>query len=144
MGKVGIIIKAASGVVAATATLLTLLKDNPQLSDGLNSTVDKVRTATNSSNPKMRFDGRINAIEACADAVSENFPDLGEPEKWHRKASALRMRGELAWSANRGKDRKKAMTALNEEVATVLRDVNERLADLTSTDTDAPMIDPVA
>ena len=96
MGKVGIIIKAASGVVAATATLLTLLKDNPQLSDTLNSTVEKVKAATNSSNPKLRFDGRITAIEACADAVAENFPDLTEPERWRRKASALRMRGELA------------------------------------------------
>lgn len=143
MGKVGIIIKAASGVVAATATLLTLLKDNPQLSDTLNSTVEKVKAATNSSNPKLRFDGRITAIEACADAVAENFPDLTEPERWRRKASALRMRGELAWSANRGKVRKKAMTALNEEVAAVLRDVNERLADLTASDTDTPMIDPV-
>lgn len=143
MGKVGIIIKAASGVVAATATLLTLLKDNPQLSEGLSSTVDKVKTATNSGNPKLRFDGRITAIEACADAVSENFPDLTEPQQWRRKASALRMRGELAWSANRGKDRKKAMKALNEEVATVLTTVNERLAELTSSDVEAAMIDPV-
>ncbi len=144
MGKVGVFVKAAGGVIAATATLLALLKDNPQLTEGLTSTVDKVKSATNSSNPKLRFDGRIKAIETCADAVSENFPDLTEPEQWRRKASALRMRGELAWSANTGKARKQAMTGINEEVASVLQDVNARLAELTTPATEQPVIDPLA
>lgn len=131
MANVGMIIKAAGGVVAVTATLVSLLKDNPQLSDGLNSTIDKIKTATNSENPKLRFDGRIRAIEACADAVAESFPGLTEPEEWRRKASTLRMRGELAWNANEGKPRKKAMLALNAETATVLEAVNARLMELT-------------
>lgn len=141
MGKVGVIIKAATGVVAATATLVTLLKDNPQLTEGVSSTVDKLKSATNSKNPKLRFDGRIKAIETCAEAVEENFPDLTEPEQWRRKAAALRMRGELAWSANSGKDRKKAMLSINEEVAVVLHEVNARLAELTAPSTEQPVID---
>ena len=134
MGKVGIIIKATTGIVAATATLIGVLKENPQLSEGMNSTIDKIKSATNSENPKIRFDGRIKTIEVCADAVAENFPELPEPEQWRRRAAALRMRGELAWNANRGKTRKQAMTALNEETAAVLEAVNARLVDLTSTD----------
>ncbi len=141
MVKVGVIIKAATGVVAATATLVTLLKDNPQLTDGVSSTVDKIKSATNSENPKRRFDGRIQAIDTCADAVSSNFPDLTEPAEWRRKASALRVRGELAWNGNEGRARKKAMTALNDETASVLQDVNARLAELTTPTAEAPVID---
>lgn len=141
MSKVGVIVKAAGGVVAVTATLLSLLKENPQLSDGVNSTLGKIKSATNSDNPKLRFDGRIAAIEACADAVAENFPELPEPDQWRRKASALRMRGELAWNANEGKDRKKAMSALNEETAAVLESVNARLTDLTAATDEQPVID---
>ncbi|WP_147453997.1 hypothetical protein [Tessaracoccus antarcticus] len=143
MGKVGTIVKAAGGIVAATATLLTVLKDNPQLSDGLNSTIDKIKSATNSDNPKLRFDGRIKAIETCADAVAENFPELTEPDEWRRKATALRVRGELAWNANEGKTRKKAMAALNAETATVLEEVNRRLTELTEQTGKAPSIDPL-
>lgn len=142
MSKVGTIVKAAGGVVAVTATVLSVLKENPQLSQGLNSTIDKIKSATNSDNPKLRFDGRIAAIETCADAVAENFPELPEPEQWRRKASALRMRGELAWNANQGKTRKKAMSALNEETAGVLEAVNARLIDLTTTTTEHPGIKP--
>ncbi|MEO7586953.1 MAG: hypothetical protein ABIS84_02890 [Arachnia sp.] len=142
MGKAGVIIKAAGGIVAGTATLLALLKDNPQLSEGLNSTIDKIKSATNSDNPKLRFDGRIKAIETCADAVAENFPELTEPEEWRRKATALRVRGELAWNANDGRARKKAMIALNAETATILEDVNRRLTELTEHTGHTPSIDP--
>ena len=45
----------------------------------------------------------------------------------------LRMRGELAWNANIGKARRKAMKALNTETAEVLAQVNERLAALQTT-----------
>ena len=144
MVNAGTILKAAGGVVAATATLITLLKDNPQLSDGLNSTIDKIKSATNSENPKLRFDGRIKAIETCADAVEESFPELTEPADWRRKASALRMRGELAWNANEGKHRKKAMTALNAETATVLEAVNARLVELTTQTGQPKAINPTA
>ncbi len=141
MGKVGVIIKAATGIVAATATLITVLKENPQFSDGMNSTIDKIKSATNSENPKIRFDGRIRAIETCADAVAENFPGLSEPDEWRRKAAALRMRAELAWNANEGKPRKKAMTALNAETATVLEAVNSRLTALSEQTDEPPVID---
>lgn len=139
MVKVGVIIKAATGIVAATATLVGLLKDNPQLTEGFSSTVDKIKAATNSDNPKLRFDGRIQAIETCADAVSANFPDLTEPAEWRRRASTLRLRGELAWNTNRGAARKKAMAALNAETASVLEDVNARLAQLTTPATEPPV-----
>ena len=142
MGKVGIIIKATTGIVAATATLIGVLKENPQLSEGMNSTIDKIKSATNSENPKIRFDGRIKAIEVCADAVAENFPELAEPEQWRRRAATLRMRGELAWNANAGKTRKKAMVALNAETAAVLEDVNRRLGVLTEKGEDPPVIEP--
>lgn len=142
MNKVGVIVKTAGSVVAVTATLLGVLKENPQLSKGLNSTIDKIKAATNSENPKLRFDGRIAAIEACADAVAENFPELAEPDQWRRKASALRMRGELAWNANSGKERKKAIAALNEETAAVLEMVNKRLTHLTEDVDRHTVIDP--
>ena len=141
MGKVGVIIKAASGVVAASATLLNLLKDNPQLTDGVNSTVDKLKAATNSENPRLRFEGRLKAIETCADAVDENFPELSEPAQWRRRAATLRVRGELAWNANEGKARKKAMAALNAETAAILEEVNEHLAALTTATSDQPVLD---
>ncbi len=141
MGKVGVIVKAATGIVAATTTVVTLLKDNPQLTEGFSSTVDKIKSATNSDNPKLRFDGRIQAIDTCADAVAANFPELTEPAEWRRKASTLRVRGELAWNANQGKARKKAMAELNAETAVVLEEVNARLAQLTTTDTEPPVID---
>ena len=144
MGKVGVIIKAAGGIVAATATLISVMKENPQLSEGLNSTIDKIKSATNSENPKIRFDGRIKAIETCADAVAENFPDLAEPSDWRRKAAALRMRGELAWNANEGKRRKKAMLSLNAETASVLEEVNARLTALTEESQEPPVITPSA
>lgn len=142
MGKTGTIVKAAGGIIAATATLLSVLKENPQLSEGLNSTIDKIKSATNSDNPKLRFDGRIAAIETCADAVADNFPELTEPAEWRRKASALRMRGELAWNTNRGKARKKAMSALNAETAEVLETVNARLLDLTHPEAEHTVINP--
>ena len=136
--------KAAGGIVAATATLISVMKENPQLSEGLNSTIDKIKSATNSENPKIRFDGRIKAIETCADAVAENFPDLAEPSDWRRKAAALRMRGELAWNANEGKRRKKAMLSLNAETASVLEEVNARLTALTEESQEPPVITPSA
>ncbi len=142
MVKVGVIIKAATGIVAATATLVSLLKDNPQLTTGFSSTVEKIKSSTNSDNPKIRFDGRIQAIDTCADAVAANFPELTEPAEWRRKASTLRVRGELAWNANQGKARKKAMAELNAETAVVLEQVNARLAQLTTPATEVPVVDP--
>ncbi len=141
MGKVGVVIKAATGVVAATTTLVTLLKDNPQLTEGVSATVDKLKAATSSNNPKVRFDGRIQAIETCADAVSENFPELSEPAEWRRKASALRVRGELVWNSQQGRERKKAMAELNEETASLLHNVNARLSQLSTSTTGSPVID---
>lgn len=132
MANAGVILKAAGGVVATTVTILSALRENPQLADGLNKTIDKIKSATNSQNPKLRFEGKVKAIEACADAVDETFPGAPEPEIWRRKAKALQVRGELAWSANHGKARRKAMHALNEETASLLQGVNERLVAMTN------------
>lgn len=131
MANVSTILKAAGAVVATTVTILGALRDSPQLSDGFNATIDKIKSATNSENPKIRFDGKLTAIEACADAVEDNFPDAAEPELWRALTKTLRMRGELAWSANEGGARKKAMKALTVEATEVLSQVNEHLVSLT-------------
>lgn len=131
MANASTIIKAAGAVVATTVTILGALRDNPQLSEGFNATLNKIKSATNSENPKIRFDGKLTAIEACADAVEENFPDAVEPELWRALTKTLRMRGELAWSANEGGARKKAMKALTAEATEVLQQVNDHLVTLT-------------
>ncbi|MCC2594060.1 hypothetical protein LKO27_11650 [Tessaracoccus sp. OS52] len=132
MASASTIIKAATGVIATTVTILGALRENPQLADGLNKTIEKLKAATNSENPKIRFDGKLAAIEACADAVEENFPHATEPPTWRAQAKALRMRGELAWSANEGAARKKAMRALTAEATGLLEKVNDRLVNLTT------------
>lgn len=139
MANASTIIKAAGAVIATTVTVLGALRDNPQLSDGFNATINKIRNATNSENPKIRFDGKLTAIEACADAVQDNFPEAVEPELWRALTKTLRMRGELAWSANEGGARKKAMKVLTTEATEVLQQVNEHLVSLTKppTRTDA-------
>lgn len=130
MSKIRLFITTASGVIAATATLLGALRENPQLAEAVDGAVDKLKRATNSDNPKLRFEAKLNAIEVAALAVEETFPSAGEPAGWRRQAQALRMRGELAWSANTGQARRKAMKSLNAETAEVLAQVNERLAAL--------------
>lgn len=144
MANAGTILKAAGGVVATTLTILSALKENPQLADGVNKTFDKIKSATNSQNPKLRFDGKIKAIEACADAVDEAFPGSPEPENWRRKAKALQMRGELAWTANHGKAKKKAMQALNAETADLLESVNQRLVAMTGDEHSATELPPAS
>lgn len=132
MSKLGIFVKTAGGVIATSVALLTALRENPQIGEGIDAAIDKLKSATNSENPKLRFDAKIGAIEAAATAVEETFPDATEPEGWRRQAKALRMRGELAWNANRGKTRRKAMKALNTETGEVLAGVNSRLIELQS------------
>ena len=130
MSKLGIFVKAAGGVIATTITLLSALRENPQTADGIDRAVNKLKSATNSENPKLRFDAKISAIEVAADAVEETFPHAVEPEGWRRQAKALRTRGELAWNANTGKARRRAMKAVNAETAELLAVINGRLADL--------------
>lgn len=130
MSKTGVILKAAGGAIATTLTILSALRENPQISEGINSAIDKIRAATNSENPKLRFDAKLKAVEACADAVEENFPDAAEPPLWRVTTKALRMRGELAWSANHGRARTRAIKALTAEATEVLQTVNARLLDL--------------
>lgn len=130
MSKFGIIVKTATGVIATTATLLTALRENPQIAKGIDDAVGKLKASANSENPKLRFDAKLGAINVAADAVEAEFPGAREPEGWRRQAQALRVRGELAWSANTGKDRRKAMKALNAETAELLSAINERLATL--------------
>ena len=130
MSKFGVIVKTAGGLIATTATLLTALRENPQISKGLDDAFGKLKSSANSENPKLRFDAKLAAINVAADAVDETFPGAKEPEGWRRQAQALRVRGELAWSANTGKARRKAMKALNAETAELLASINERLASL--------------
>ncbi|MFT3888043.1 MAG: hypothetical protein QM713_07780 [Arachnia sp.] len=130
MSKVGVYIKAASGVIATSVALLTALRENPQIGEGINSAIDKLKQATNSQNPKLRFDAKLAAIDAAADAVEQSFPEAREPAGWRRQAQALRVRGELAWHSNRGGARRKAMKALNAETSEVLAEVNARLIEL--------------
>ena len=130
MSKISVFIKTATGVIATSIALLTALRENPQISETIDSAVEKLKTSTNSDNPRLRFDAKISAIEAVADAVDETFPTATEPEGWRRQAKALRMRGALAWDSNSGKARRKAMKHLNQETAEVLAGVNARLVEL--------------
>lgn len=127
MSKFSIFIKTAGGVIATSLALLTALRENPQIAEGVDSAIDKLKSATNSQNPKLRFDAKISAIEAAADAVENTFTDASEPAGWRRQAKGLRMRGELAWNASNGRTRRRAMKALNTETAEVLSGVNTRL-----------------
>ncbi len=130
MSKFGVFVKAASGVIATSVALLTLLRENPQIGQGIDAAIEKLKTATNSDNPKLRFDAKIAAIEAAADAVELHFPTSAEPTRWRRQVQGLRMRGELAWNSNTGRAQRRAMKALNAETAEVLSTVNARLLDL--------------
>ena len=130
MSKLGILVKTAGGVIATTATLLTALRENPQIARSIDDAVGKLKASANSENPKLRFDAKLNAINVAADAVDETFPGSPEPEGWRRQAQSLRVRGELAWSANTGKHRRTAMKALNAETAELLQQINERLASM--------------
>lgn len=130
MGKVGVFIKTASTILATSVALLTAMRENPQIAEGIDSAIDKLKKATNSQNPKLRFDAKLAAIVAAADAVEQTFPSASEPAGWRRQAQALRVRGELAWHSNTGGHRRKAMKALNAETAEVLSQVNARLIDL--------------
>ena len=133
MSKIRVLVTTASGVIAATATLLGALRENPQIAEAVDGAVDRIKKSMNSENPKLRFEAKLHAIDVAADAVEETFPQAVEPNGWRRQAQALRMRGELAWNANIGKARRKAMKALNTETAEVLAQVNERLAALQTT-----------
>ena len=130
MGKVGVFIKTASTILATSAALLTAMRENPQIAEGIDSAIDKLKKATNSQNPKLRFDAKLAAIVAAAGAVEQTFPSAAEPAGGRRQAQALRVRGELAWHSNTGGHRRKAMKALNAETAEVLSQVNARLIDL--------------
>ena len=127
MGKVGVFIKTASTILATSVALLTAMRENPQIAEGIDSAIEKLKKATNSQNPKLRFDAKLAAIVAAADAVEQSFPGAAEPSGWRRQAQALRVRGELAWHSNTGGHRRKAMKALNAETAEVLSQVNSRL-----------------
>lgn len=132
MSKFTTIVKATGGVIATTAALLAALRENPQIGESIDSALGKLKEAANSENRKLRFDAKLTAIDAAAEAVEVTFAPGAEPEGWRRQAKALRMRGELAWNTNRGKARRKAMKALNAETSEVLASVNSRLIELQS------------
>lgn len=130
MPSASTIIKAATSVLAASAALIGAFKDNPQLAGGAKTALDAIRRARDSNNPKLRFEAKLAAIEACADAVELQFPGAAEVASWRQTAAALRMRGELAWETQ-GRRRRATMKALNRETADLLARINERLAQLT-------------
>ena len=82
MGKVGVFIKTASTILATSVALLTAMRENPQIAEGIDSAIDKLKKATNSQNPKLRFDAKLAAIVAAADAVEQTFPSAAEPAGW--------------------------------------------------------------
>lgn len=133
MGKASTIIKTTSAVVATTVTLLTALREHPQITQGVDTALAKLKSATRGDHPKTRYDDKLAAIEACALAVEENFSETPEPAVWRVQVKALRIRGELAWSANSGSARRKAMKALTAEATELLAKVNERLLALSGT-----------
>lgn len=130
MANVRVILKTAGSVLAATVTVLTALKENPQLSEGVSKALEKIKAAMSSRNPRVRFDAKITAIQACADAVEEEFQRTEEAAEWRRAAAALRMRGDLAWDARSGKARRLAMKAANAETEALLEKMNTRLVEL--------------
>lgn len=130
MASASTIIKAATSVLAASAALITAFKDNPQLAGGAKSALDKIKQAANSNNPRVRFEAKLAAIEACADAVEAQFPGATEVTSWRRTAAALRVRGELIWQTE-GRRRRGAMKELTQETTELLSRINERLVQLT-------------
>lgn len=130
MSKVSVFIKTAGGVIATTVTLVTALRENPQIAKSLDDLVGKIKQGADGSNPKRRFDTKLAAITTAADAVGLAFPEAVEPAGWRRQAEALRARGELVWGANSGGTRRKAMKALDAEVTELLTGINERLSQL--------------
>ena len=141
MSKLGIIIKTTGAAVATTVTLVSALRENPQIAKSLDDLVGKLKSATDANNPKIRFDAKMAAIDTAADAVELAFPEATEPAGWHRHAQALRVRGELIWGANSGGTRRKAMKALNAETAELLEQINQRVASLQK---EVPADDPRA
>ena len=130
MSKLGTIVKTASGVIATTIALFTALRENPQISAGIDDALAKLKEAARSDKPKTRFEAKLAAIEAAADAVDQTFPDPTDPDGWRRQTRALRVRGDLAWNANTGAPRRRALKALNAETAEILTHVNTRLVEL--------------
>ncbi|WP_297749834.1 hypothetical protein [uncultured Tessaracoccus sp.] len=122
------VIKAATSALAASAALLAALKDAPKITEAAKATVDNIKSALRNKSAKVRFDAKIDAIEACADAVDEVFPGTEDARVWRQKAASLRMRGQLAWASRRGSQRRAAMRQLDEETADLLATINERLA----------------
>ena len=124
------ILKTTGAAVATTVTLVSALRENPQIAKSLDNLVGKLQSATDPNNAKLRFDAKMAAIDTAADAVERAFPEAKEPQGWRRHAQALRVRGELAWGANTGGVRRKAMKSLNAETAELLEQINVRLAQL--------------
>ncbi len=141
MSRVGVFLKAATGAIATTVTLVTALRENPEIAKSLDGLVTRVKETTDGDNPKRRFDTKMAAINTAADAVELAFPEATEPAGWRRQAQALRARGELIWGANAGATRRKAMKSLDAEVTELLDRINERLAQLQA---DLPADDPRA
>lgn len=127
------LIRTTTSVLAASAALLAALRDNPEIKGGIDQALTKIKSATDSRNPKLRFEAKLTAIETAADAVETEFGRRDQAAEWRQASAALRMRGELIWHANEGRQRRKAMKALNSETTDLLERINTMLRTLTPT-----------
>lgn len=132
MGRTTNMIKAAGAAVATIATISATLRDNPQIGSQVSKAFDRVRQTTTSRSPKQRFDARLDAVEACADAVDEAFPDNQETREWRRRVKGLRVRGELLWSSIKGRERRTKLKELDAEAVELLSRVQERLVSMSN------------
>ncbi len=130
MSKVANVIKLASTAVATTATLLAVIRDNPQLQAGVEAALKRVKEATDQERPRLRLAAKLEAINAAAQAVEELDPGSPAPATWRHQAGALRVRGDLAWHATSGRARRRTMKQLSEETGDLLAQVNQHLAAL--------------
>lgn len=127
MSKFGTVVKTTTGIVTTTVALLAALRENPQIAQGVEEAVRKLKATANSENVKLRLDAKVTAIETAADAIALRFPEAAEPTRWRHTAEALRMRTNLAWGANTGLARRQALKALEAETSELLAAVNARL-----------------
>lgn len=67
------LIRTTTSVLAASAALLAALRDNPEIKGGIDQALTKIKSATDSRNPKLRFEAKLTAIETAADAVETEF-----------------------------------------------------------------------
>lgn len=130
MANIVPVIKTALKVVTASAAVLKALDDNPRISEKAGDVLAKAKEAAASRSPKRRFEAKMTAIEACAEAAESEFGETERAEQWRKQASALRVRAELMWNAASGKQRRQQMRQINSETTALLDQINQQLMTL--------------